>query len=420
MGLPDRPILAPALRAGDTVTIASTKTLAKMASDWDPAAGGPCRVLRVGAGGDAASPRLVDRNDLVRGDVVDQRRVGPLLYRASLELKCETRAAPAVCFVSCYGLVAERAVLLHGVEPSTASVSVYALGERELRALCAAGGDEPAAALLARWLGTEGRPRRTSGGCRADWTTVLRWVCARLSLAEEAGGLVLACDDLAAPPAPPAPSPRPARAPDFEDVGDVAVGAFAAEAYDRICAAAGDARGRRRRRASRTSRAARPPSATTAPRAPRRSATRRSRPRRAAGSPRGVADRAYADAVAAALETVDAARPRRRGAGYADVRSAALAAVESDAIRRRKRLPPAASRPHAKHLVIEAKIDALEREIEAKLRIAQGGDAEPAALASWLCGGVCRGLWRLSTAFRTVPDRRRSAAEPPPRVDPLA
>ena len=68
--------------------------------------------------------------------------------------------------------------------------------------------------------------------------------------------------------------------------------------------------------------------------------------------------------------------------GYADVRSAALAAVESDAIRRRKRLPPAASRPHAKHLVIEAKIDALEREIEAKLRIAQGGDAEPAALAS--------------------------------------
>ncbi|KAH8086256.1 hypothetical protein JL720_7461 [Aureococcus anophagefferens] len=75
MGLPDRPILAPALRAGDTVTIASTKTLAKMASDWDPAAGGPCRVLRVGAGGDAASPRLVDRNDLVRGDVVDQRRV---------------------------------------------------------------------------------------------------------------------------------------------------------------------------------------------------------------------------------------------------------------------------------------------------------------------------------------------------------
>ena len=45
MGLPDKPALAPALRAGDTVTIASTKTLAKMASDWDPAAGGPCPIL---------------------------------------------------------------------------------------------------------------------------------------------------------------------------------------------------------------------------------------------------------------------------------------------------------------------------------------------------------------------------------------
>ncbi|KAK7232811.1 dynein-related ATPase [Aureococcus anophagefferens] len=323
MGLPDRPILAPALRAGDTVTIASTKTLAKMASDWDPAAGGPCRVLRVGAGGDAASPRLVDRNDLVRGDVVDQRRVGPLLYRASLELKCETRAAPAVCFVSCYGLVAERAVLLHGVEPSTASVSVYALGERELRALCAAGGDEPAAALLARWLGTEGsaatHKRRLS---RADWTT----------------------------------RPR-AAAPDFEDVGDVAVGAFAAEAYDRICAAAGDARGPAT--PPREPDLAQRPS-TGRPRRPRaRGALRRGGlgPRRAAGSPRGVADRAYADAVAAALETADRdeAAPVA-GAGYADVRSAALAAVESDAIRRRKRLPPAASRPHAKHLVIEAKI----------------------------------------------------------------
>ena len=386
MGLPDKPALAPALRAGDTVTIASTKTLAKMASDWDPAAGGPCRVHRVGAGGDAASPRLVDRNDLVRGDVVDQRRVGPLLYRASLELTCETRA-PAVCFVSCYGLVAERAVLLHGVEPSTASVSVYALGERELRALGAAGGDEPAAALLARWLGTKGsaatHKRRLS---RADWTVVLRWVCARLSLAEEAGGLVLACDDLAAPPAPPAPAPAPAAAaPDFEDVGDVAVGAFAAEAYDRICAAAGDARG-----------PATPPREPDLARAAASTVGDYGAACSAAlcdaavsdlgappASPRGVADRAYADAVAAALETVDrdeAAPVAERG--YADVRSAALAAVESDAIRRRKRLPPAASRPHAKHLVIEAKIDALEREIEAKLRIAQGGDAEPAALAS--------------------------------------
>ncbi|KAH8070009.1 hypothetical protein JL721_5552 [Aureococcus anophagefferens] len=346
MGLPDRPILAPALRAGDTVTIASTKTLAKMASDWDPAAGGPCRVLRVGAGGDAASPRLVDRNDLVRGDVVDQRRVGPLLYRASLELKCETRAAPAVCFVSCYGLVAERAVLLHGVEPSTASVSVYALGERELRALCAAGGDEPAAALLARWLGTEGsaatHKRRLS---RADWTT-----------------------------------PAPAARADFEDVGDVAVGAFAAEAYDRICAAAGDARGRRRRRASRTSRGA-PTVDYGAARA--RSATRRSRTsarrRRARGaSPTGPTRTRSPRRSRPSTATRRASAER----GYADVRSAALAAVESDAIRRRKRLPPAASRPHAKHLVIEAKIDALEREIEAKLRIAQGGDAEPAALAS--------------------------------------
>ncbi|KAH8086229.1 hypothetical protein JL720_7434 [Aureococcus anophagefferens] len=356
MGLPDRPILAPALRAGDTVTIASTKTLAKMASDWDPAAGGPCRVLRVGAGGDAASPRLVDRNDLVRGDVVDQRRVGPLLYRASLELKCETRAAPAVCFVSCYGLVAERAVLLHGVEPSTASVSVYALGERELRALCAAGGDEPAAALLARWLGTEGsaatHKRRLS---RADWTTVLRWVCARLSLAEEAGGLVLACDDLAAPPAPRWSQRRAPR---------------------RL-------RGRRRRRGRRLRRRGLRPhlrgggrraGPATPPREPDLAAASTVGDYGAAcaaalcdaavsdlgappASPRGVADRAYADAVAAALET-------------------------SDAIRRRKRLPPAASRPHAKHLVIEAKIDALEREIEAKLRIAQGGDAEPAALAS--------------------------------------
>ena len=53
-----------------------------------------------------------------------------------------------------------------------------------------------------------------------------------------------------------------------------------------------------------------------------------------------------------------------------DEAQAALSALDFDEIRRRKKLPPPNPRPFAQHLVLESKIDAIERDLEARLRAA--------------------------------------------------
>lgn len=124
-----------------------------------------------------------------------QRKVGPVLFRTSKELRvievddidlCElgsTDGPPrrVLCFLSIFGLRNERAILVHGVEPQTLSVSLLPLGEAELRHLLAHSEESSARLLMARWLGQLSTPiARRSRLNRDEWAEVSEWLLSRM------------------------------------------------------------------------------------------------------------------------------------------------------------------------------------------------------------------------------------------------
>lgn len=124
-----------------------------------------------------------------------QRKVGPVLFRTSKEIRViendekdllevgTTDGPPrrALCFLSIFGLRNERAILIHGVEPETLSVSLLPLGEAELRHLLAHSEESSARALMARWLGDLSTPiARRSRLNRDEWAQVSEWLLSRI------------------------------------------------------------------------------------------------------------------------------------------------------------------------------------------------------------------------------------------------